>query len=54
MKAKLLPLLTLNLGLAAVLAQPIITNQPQSQTNIVGATVTFSVGATGTPPLSYQ
>ena len=37
-----------------MLAQPVITNQPQSQTTIVGATVTFSVGATGAPPLSYQ
>ena len=42
------------LGGASLLAQPAITNQPVSQTNIAGATVTFSVGATGTPPLSYQ
>ncbi len=54
MKAKLLPLLALHLGLAAVMAQPVITNQPQNQTAIAGATATFSVGATGTPPLSYQ
>src|SRR5882672_3249889 len=54
MKNKLLILLALHLGLAAVVAQPVITNQPQSQTNIVGATVTFTVGATGAPPLSYQ
>ena len=32
----------------------IITSQPQSQTNIVGATVTFQVGATSSIPLSYQ
>ena len=35
-------------------AQPIITNQPQNQTNIAGTTATFTVGATGTGPLSYQ
>src|SRR5581483_2562206 len=33
---------------------PIITSQPQSQTNEVGAVVAFQVGATGTAPLSYQ
>ena len=35
-------------------AQPIITNQPQSQTNLAGTTATFTVGATGVEPLSYQ
>jgi arylsulfatase A-like enzyme len=35
-------------------AQPVITQQPQNQTNIAGTTATFTVGATGTPPLSYQ
>jgi Platelet-activating factor acetylhydrolase, isoform II/Immunoglobulin domain len=35
-------------------AQPIITNQPQNQTNIAGTTATFTVGATGAQPLSYQ
>ena len=35
-------------------AQPIITNQPQNQTAIAGATATFTVGATGAEPLSYQ
>ncbi len=35
-------------------AQPIITNQPQNQTNVAGTTATFSVGATGAEPLSYQ
>ena len=34
--------------------QPIITNQPQNQTNIGGTTVTFTIGATGAPPLSHQ
>ncbi len=33
---------------------PSITNQPQSQTVIVGQNVTFSVAASGTPPFSYQ
>jgi len=33
---------------------PQITLQPESQTNILGATATFSVGVTGTPPFSYQ
>ena len=33
---------------------PVITNPPVSLTNGVGATVSFSVGATGTPPLFYQ
>ena len=54
MKTKLLTLLALHLGLAAVVAQPVITNQPQNQTNFAGATASFTVGATGAPPLSYQ
>jgi len=54
MKNKLLTLLALHLGLAAVVAQPVITNQPTWQTNIIGGTATFSVGATGAPPLLYQ
>jgi Bacterial Ig-like domain (group 2)/Immunoglobulin domain len=33
---------------------PSITAQPQSQTVTAPATATFSVTATGTPPLSYQ
>ena len=35
-------------------AQPAILGQPQSRTNVVGTTATFSVIATGAPPLSYQ
>src|SRR5580765_4050801 len=35
-------------------SQPIITTQPQSQTNVAGTAATFSVAATGTPPLNYQ
>jgi len=41
-------------ALLAVNAPPTITNQPQSQTAIVGQSVTFSVGASGTPSLIYQ
>jgi hypothetical protein len=37
-----------------VFGQPIITQQPQNQTNLVGSTATFQVTATGTPPISYQ
>ncbi len=33
---------------------PVIAVQPQSQTVVAGATVTLSVGATGTRPLGYQ
>ncbi|MFH1674069.1 MAG: immunoglobulin domain-containing protein, partial [Pseudomonadota bacterium] len=33
---------------------PAITQQPSSKTVSVGQTATFSVSATGTPPLSYQ
>ena len=35
-------------------AQPVITKQPQSCTNVVGTTATFTVEATGTDPLAYQ
>jgi uncharacterized repeat protein (TIGR01451 family) len=35
-------------------APPVITNQPQSQSIPVGSNITFTVGADGTPPLSYQ
>jgi formylglycine-generating enzyme required for sulfatase activity len=35
-------------------AAPVITQQPRSQTVTVGHSVTFTVKATGTPPLSYQ
>jgi hypothetical protein len=37
-----------------VLTGPVITQQPQSQNVSEGATATFSVTATGAPPLSYQ
>jgi endonuclease/exonuclease/phosphatase family metal-dependent hydrolase len=35
-------------------APPVITTQPQRQSVLAGQTATFSVGATGTPPLNYQ
>jgi hypothetical protein len=34
--------------------QPLITTQPEDQTNYVGTTATFTVVATGTAPVSYQ
>ncbi len=37
-----------------VLVQPTITAQPQSQVVTQGATVSFSISASGTEPLSYQ
>jgi len=33
---------------------PVITAQPQSQVSSAGSSVTFSVAAAGSPPLSYQ
>ena len=42
------------LTVVSIWAQPVITNQPQSQSAVMGSNVTFSVGATGTPPLTYQ
>jgi hypothetical protein len=50
-------LLTCLIGLAVPmvgLAQPTITVQPQSQTNVVGTDATFTVTASGTMPLAYQ
>ncbi len=32
----------------------VITQQPQSRTNLMGTTATFTVAATGTAPLNYQ
>jgi hypothetical protein len=37
-----------------VLVTPIITTQPQSQTNVVGASASFNATASGTAPLFYQ
>ena len=39
---------------APSLERPAIVSQPQNQTVTNGANVTFSVTATGTPPLAYQ
>src|SRR5262245_42697264 len=37
-----------------VCAQPVITRQPASQTNVAGSTATFSVEVTATSPPAYQ
>ena len=42
------------LTLVPVLAQPVITCRPSNQTALAGSTVTYTVCATGTPPLTYQ
>jgi hypothetical protein len=41
-------------AILTVQAPPVITSQPLSRTVAAGATVTFSVGASGTAPLSFQ
>lgn len=38
----------------AIAAAPVIISQPQSRTNVERTTAFFTVGATGTVPLSYQ
>jgi hypothetical protein len=56
MKTKL-NLVAAGLFLAAVgtgFGQPVINQQPQSCSNVVGTTATFTVTATGTEPLAYQ
>ncbi len=35
-------------------AQPVITNQPSSQTVVLGGNATFNVGVSGTGPFTYQ
>jgi len=45
---------TLSLTVNAAAVPPSISTQPQSQTVTAGASVTFSVVASGTGPLSYQ
>ncbi len=50
-------ILTIGIFLAVVskgLCQPVITNQPQSQTNLAGTTATFSVASTSTSASSHQ
>ena len=47
--------LTANSTLTGTFAQlPAFTSQPQSVTNLAGATVTFSSSATGNAPVNYQ
>ena len=56
MKQKPFLLISL-IGLAVPMlcpAQPTITVQPQSQTNVVGSTLTLAVEAAGEPPLVYH
>jgi len=53
-KANVLAAALLLAALASGFGQPVITNQPSWQTNAVGSTAMFSVGATGAPPLFYQ
>ena len=45
---------TKNITVNAVVVKPSITTQPKSQTVNEGSSVTFSVTASGTTPLSYQ
>jgi hypothetical protein len=45
---------TSSIATLTVLSAPQITSEPQSQTVIVGDTVTLTVGANGTAPLKYQ
>jgi hypothetical protein len=54
MKMRIILLVLAIMAASTVWSQPIITNQPQSLTNVAGTTAVFSVGATGTEPLSYQ
>ena len=44
----------ITVGQAAPGEPPVISVQPQSQTVTPGSTATFSVSASGTPPLNYQ
>jgi uncharacterized delta-60 repeat protein len=41
-------------GILTVVTWPTISTQPQSQTNVAGTTVVFTVLASGTSPLAYQ
>ena len=45
---------TSSVATLTVVLPPSITTQPQSQTNLVGSNITFSVTASGTAPLSYR
>ncbi|MFO0839108.1 MAG: immunoglobulin domain-containing protein [Phycisphaerae bacterium] len=43
-----------NLGLAAVMSAPWVSNHPVGQTGCGGSTITLTASATGAGPLSYQ
>ncbi|MFM2295463.1 MAG: hypothetical protein RLZZ350_1876 [Verrucomicrobiota bacterium] len=45
---------TSSLAALTVVFAPSITNQPSSVTNVVGSNATFTVGVSGSAPLSYQ
>ena len=45
---------TSSVATLTVLTPPVITNQPVNIATNLGATVFFTVGASGSPPLSYQ
>ena len=47
-------LATSSLATLTILAPPVITSQPQNVITNPGATIVFTVSATGTEPLSYQ
>jgi hypothetical protein len=46
--------LTSQVATLVIATAPVYARQPQSQTVLVGDTVTFSVTVTGTPPLGYR
>ena len=54
MKTKILWLAIAFASIASAFGQPVITSQPQDQTNYASATATFTVAATGTETVTYQ
>lgn len=46
--------MTITPGTPSIITAPTITTQPASRSIVAGQTATFSVGASGTAPLSYQ
>ena len=46
--------ITSAVALLTVWVPPSVATEPQSRTNLAGTSAVFSVGANGTPPLSYQ
>ncbi|MCI0746487.1 MAG: immunoglobulin domain-containing protein [Verrucomicrobia subdivision 3 bacterium] len=53
-KANLLMLTALLAAATDISGRPVITQQPTNQMPSIGSNVTFSVTATGAPPLTYQ